>query len=767
VIEPTLDRKLQTARPDEKVPIIVTFSGEADLSGFTARNRGVRRSRMIRALKSRYETNLTRSSVKDLLPSTQVDRREAGVRPLWLINGLALKAGPHLIRRIAGKPWVESVRLDQTIQAPPVVTTWDAVPEWNLDAIRARDLWNMGYTGQGVVVACVDTGVDGDHPDLVGRWRGGTNSWFDANDPDFDPVLDSQPYDPIGHGTGVMGIMVGGDAGGTSIGVAPNAQWIAAKIFNSQGVALESEIHAALQWLLDPDGDPETDDSPEIVNNSWGFGNNPDVCVEEVGAVSFHTDVRILRQAGIAVVFSAGNNGPSPYTSQSPANFPESFSVGASNELLEVADFSSRGPSACSGSVYPHVVAPGERASYPYGIKSADVYLGVPNPYAYYAGTSFSAPHAAGAMALLLSAFPSLTPYQLETAITSSAVDLGIAGPDNDYGYGHLDVLGALQAVQGFDAVSIQDLVHDPGLQTLTVVATSTEQPGVTLAAEGLGPLNWKSWLNFYRNTFTGVTLPPQSVTVVSSAGGSDTRTLPPSDTVSIASATYDAAARTFTVVATSSDQPDVNLNAVGFGPLYWKSWLGFYRSTFSGIENHPSSVTVASSGGGSDTLMLPPPDAVSIASATYDAAARTFTVVATSSDQPDVTLSAVGFGPLNWKSWLGFYRSTFSGIGTAPASVTVASSGGGSDTLMLPPPDAVSITSAAYDTAAQTLTVIATSSDQPAVTLTADGLGALEWKSWKNFYRKTFTGIASPPASVTVVSSGGGMDVEAVGSMQ
>ena len=78
--------------------------------------------------------------------------------------------------------------------------------------IRASELWDMGFTGTGMVIASMDTGVDATHPDLASRWRGGANSWFDVNG-----VYDT-PFDYSGHGTGVMGILVGGDAGGSAIG---------------------------------------------------------------------------------------------------------------------------------------------------------------------------------------------------------------------------------------------------------------------------------------------------------------------------------------------------------------------------------------------------------------------------------------------------------------------------------------------------------------------------------------------------------------------
>ena len=120
----------------------------------------------------------------------------------------------------------------------------------------------------------MDTGVDYLHPDLAQRWRGGPNSWYDPNGEH------ATPYDHTGHGTQVMGIMVGGDAGGASIGVAPGARWISVKIFNDAGYSSISIIHEGFQWLMDPDGNPDTNDAPDVINNSWGYPNDAGICLD-------------------------------------------------------------------------------------------------------------------------------------------------------------------------------------------------------------------------------------------------------------------------------------------------------------------------------------------------------------------------------------------------------------------------------------------------------------------------------------------------------
>jgi bacillopeptidase F len=122
-----------------------------------------------------------------------------------------------------------------------------------------------------------------------------------------------------------MSIMVGGAAGGTAIGMAPAARWIAAKLYNDAGVASYSDIHLAFQWLLDPDGDLGTVDAPDVVNASWGLAGTAGQCITE-----FSADIDALKTAGIAVAFAAGNDGPSPLTSLSPANNVQGLPQGQS-----------------------------------------------------------------------------------------------------------------------------------------------------------------------------------------------------------------------------------------------------------------------------------------------------------------------------------------------------------------------------------------------------------------------------------------------------
>ncbi|MEE9426417.1 MAG: S8 family serine peptidase [Methylococcales bacterium] len=442
---------------DLNIPIIVEFSKKVNLLKIQGVINSKRRQNILEDLKTTNERS--ENILQPLLSSFDIQRIES----LWLINGFSFKASPLLIDLLTEIPQIAQIRLDFQIKLSVEPSTGQGESteaEWNLTQIGAPDLWKRGITGQQVVVANMDTGVDINHSELFSRWRAGDNSWYDPHcqpapwenpalfvpAPNCPPDTNySVPRDRAGniggHGTGTMGIMVAGDAGGSAVGVAPNAQWIAVKMFDEDNEATMTAIHKSFQWLLDPDGNSATDDAPDIVNSSWVIENpNNDGCILE-----FQSDLQTLKAAGIAVVFAAGNVGinGNPSTSRSPSNNPAGYAVGAVDINEQIAGFSSRGPGPsatdCQAGFYPELVAPGvsvrttSKGSIPDNI---DFYQTV-------SGTSFSAPHVAGAMALLLQAFPDTTVEELENAMLESARQTSHTddspGPDNSYGHGLLD----------------------------------------------------------------------------------------------------------------------------------------------------------------------------------------------------------------------------------------------------------------------------------------------------------------------------------------
>lgn len=426
VIDKSLQQTLNTIGPAEGTPVIITFEAQVDPTAIVDPSKNERRRRTVSALR-----DLAEKSQPPLVEFLQA-RGATDIKQLWIINSIAATLNAATISAVANWPGVAEIRSDGALSAPQ--TTLSTGPsEWNIDGIQAPKLWDLGFSGSGIVVASIDTGVDADHPDLSGKWRGGSGAWYDPHG-----EHPTAPFDPNGHGTQTLGLIVGGDAGGTTIGVAPSAKWIAVKLFDDSGKASYSDAHLGFQWLLDPDGDPQNDDAPDVVNASWGYDGSAGKCILE-----FDGDIATLKAVDIAVVFSAGNSGPWDSSSVSPANNPSGFGIGAIKDNMTVARTSSRGPSACDGTIFPEVVAPGV------SVRTADLSFGGFPFYATVSGTSFAAAHASGAMALLAGAKPGATVAQLEEALTVSAVDLGNAGGDNTYGSGLIDVLEAYNRLDG------------------------------------------------------------------------------------------------------------------------------------------------------------------------------------------------------------------------------------------------------------------------------------------------------------------------------
>jgi serine protease AprX len=435
--------------------VVVTLRERADLTGLPHT-----RKERLRALEAalRDTADSSQASIRRVLADGRTAGTVTAVHPMWIVNAITVTATDDVIADLAARPDVASVR-DDPITVRVAGGGSSGPPAPNLLAIHAPDVWALGDRGNGVVVATLDTGADMADPEIAAAWRGGSDSWYDPYGEH------ASPADISGHGTHVLSVLVAGDASGAPLGVAPGSRWIAARIFDDRGRATTSAIHMAFQWLLDPDGDPGTADAPQVVNNSWTMtaGCN----------LEFEPDIQALRAANILPVFAAGNSGPSAPSDYSPANNPGALSVGATTSADAASADTSRGPTSCGGTsrTYPSVTAPG-----------VDVpVLDPPLSPTTASGTSLAAPHAAGALALLLSAHPGLTVSQQEAALQSTAVDLGDPGPDNVFGDGRIDALAAYQSLA---ADTTGPVVTGAGVTGTTLTATATDAASSVAAAE-------------------------------------------------------------------------------------------------------------------------------------------------------------------------------------------------------------------------------------------------------------------------------------------
>lgn len=448
-LNPALAGALQGAAPGERLRVIVRFSGSASLSrataGLGAASRPARGLAVAGALQA--SAAAAQSGPKLALARAQAEGRAARARWFWISNAVALEADAGVIAELAARPDVRSVALDEArkwlvepdaaaLEAGPaaraqaaqanVAPPGDGGATWGVAKIGAdRVRRGLGVDGSGVVVANIDSGVDWTHPALATRYRGYGNgvtpdhlrNWYDATDGGA-----AVPVDGNGHGTHTMGTMVGGEG----IGVAPGARWMAARGLNSAGVGYDSWLIAAMEFMLAPGGDPAS--APDIVNNSWGSTDS--------ASLTFSDEIAALQAAGILVIFSAGNSGPSPASLGSPGSNPGVPAIGASDADDGIAWFSSRGPSPW-GEIKPWVSAPG-----------VDVVSSVPGGvYRKSNGTSMAAPHVAGAAALLMSAMPTLSGPAALNVLTRTAVPLSTTIPNNDSGWGRINVYSAALSI--------------------------------------------------------------------------------------------------------------------------------------------------------------------------------------------------------------------------------------------------------------------------------------------------------------------------------
>jgi subtilisin family serine protease len=291
-------------------------------------------------------------------------------------------------------------------------------------------LWDAGIDGAGVAVAVVDSGIDESHPGLVGRVREAvrvTASGIEASSGDRD-----------GHGTHIAGIIAGDGTQSpdrSNAGMAPKADLVAVDISDS---FTTTNAVRAFGWLRDHAASLGL----RVVSSSWGR-EKPDAAYDANDPVIRASDA--LVDAGIVVVFSAGNLGPGEGSLTVEAQNPRVITVGAASDDARLESYSSRGPAKLAdgrtaGWTKPDVLAPGTR------ITSA--HAGGGDPYIEMNGTSMAAPHVAGIAALLLSAAPQLTPAEVHGLLLTTARDVGAPGLDTDSGAGFVDGLAAVQAAR-------------------------------------------------------------------------------------------------------------------------------------------------------------------------------------------------------------------------------------------------------------------------------------------------------------------------------
>ena len=343
--------------------------------------------------------------------------------------------------------------------------------EPNLTHVNADDVWAMGIDGAGLLVANIDTGVRYTHQALVEQYRGNNGGTFDHNYNWFNPddLTDDVPRDGNGHGTHTMGTMVGDDGGSNQIGIAPGAEWIACAGCPDGGCT-DTALLGCGQFIAAPTdltgNNANPDLRPNAVNNSWGdCGQTYDPWFAAV--------IDGWHAAGVYPIFSNGNASNCGYSAPpglntvgNPARSGNVTGVGSSGQQNgQYATHSNWGPTddldtinPVSGfeMMKPQVLAPGVN------IRSA---LGsTDTSYGSLSGTSMSAPHVTGLVALIWQAAPCLIGNYAatENLIESTAVDIvyddgstltSTNFPNFATGWGEIDALAAVNTASAMCAM--------------------------------------------------------------------------------------------------------------------------------------------------------------------------------------------------------------------------------------------------------------------------------------------------------------------------
>lgn len=332
-------------------------------------------------------------------------------RVLTVVPAVALSALPSEIQALSRERGVVKIWPDLRVRA---------CLDKSVPLVRAPDVWREGYSGVGVKIAVLDTGIDLEHPDFSGRI---------AATADF---TGEGVTDGSGHGTHVAGIACGDGrgSGGTYVGVAPRSEVFVGKVLDRHGSAFMSDVMAGLDWAVKQ--------QVHVINLSLS-GPPPG---DGTDALSEMCDLVVER--GFVICAAAGNSGPISSSIGPPGCARQVITVGASTDDDLLLDASSRGPTT-DGRVKPDVIFPGADIV---SCRARDTSLGnaLNMGYAEASGTSMATPHASGVAALLLQAVPALTPSEVKELIKEGATDLGLE--PNDGGSGRGDAYTSFTAAQ-------------------------------------------------------------------------------------------------------------------------------------------------------------------------------------------------------------------------------------------------------------------------------------------------------------------------------
>jgi len=479
-IDVQLSEEMQLRNDDELIRINIILKEQYDQSELGSkaaiyRLKEDRRTFVVNELKRHSQE--TQQEVMTYLTNFERSNSVSEIKQFWIFNGISCNATKEVIEELSYLYDIQMIGFDKLENLLPYHENSSPDDEggsreltYNVTKVNAHQVWNeLGYTGEGVIVAVFDTGVNYNHNDLK------THMWTHPDYPNHgwnfvsnnnNPMDDHNYQGSRGHGTHCAGTVAGNGTSGSQTGMAPEATIMALKVLNNQGGGQPSSVVSALQFGIEY--------GAHVFSMSIGWAS-PAAATR----LLFRNAMVNVLAAGVVASVAAGNEGqylsyyPIPQNVRTPGDCPPPWlhpnqtttggisavvCIGATNENDNIAAFSSRGPVSWQsisgyldypynpgmGLIRPDLCAPGEN------IKSCDNLNN--SGYQNMSGTSMATPGVAGVMALMLSKNPELTPAEVCEILETTAVRLPspTSPKGNTYGSGRIDAFQAVSEVPEF-----------------------------------------------------------------------------------------------------------------------------------------------------------------------------------------------------------------------------------------------------------------------------------------------------------------------------
>ena len=479
-IEPRLQEVL-SQKGDEMISVNIILKSQMNFNNLRSRSEGIidkdaRRNVLVDELK-----NFTEKEQKEILSILDAEQRSSKVKDIschWLANYINCSTTADVIYQLSQHPDVlvigyneEKVLVSNNYSERAEDVT--GMTE-NITKVNADDVWNMGYTGDGVVVAVIDSGVNYNHVDIANNlWDGGAEfpnhgyNTFDGN---------NDPMDRFGHGTHCAGTICGDGTSGTKTGIAPKATLMCVKSVSDEGTGTAHNINSGMEWAVEHNAD--------VLSMSLGV-TLPELSEKTMLRRSCVTALEL----GVVASVAAGNYGaneymmikPVPDNVIIPGGCPPPWlhpdqqgntgalscvvSVGAVDYNDNPADFSSQGPVTWQesefndypynpgiGLIRPDICAP--------GVSIVSLDYSSNNGHTSMNGTSMATPCVAGIMCLMLEKDPSLTPADICRILETTSVKLSNT-KSNKTGTGRVDALAAMNAIDNGDFRYVSHKIND------------------------------------------------------------------------------------------------------------------------------------------------------------------------------------------------------------------------------------------------------------------------------------------------------------------